>query len=466
MSTEKLKLYLSEQVQLRSLVESKRIKAGLFVVYVGIFIIYLILIWGRPNKDYWSGNIDTLGGEVNLTICEQRRENEFVFLDSNAISTICPVYLGVFMILMWSLDFKFAQDFTARIANKPASILLRYPMWSLFLGLNFIFLGGTGFFFYATASENASTFFKVAQWSTILALCMISVNRLVDPPVKQSKTIRSCWGGFLLLLSIIIHVTLTAFLIINLKRDLDPEDADNSSASSEDGENSSGSVDQAVLYGLIVIGVVSAIVHWRAHSLTIIQQPLLLFVAGVLAIIAAGCFSYDNSGGSLCSQDSFFQIGSFGFMLLNIGALFVYFFLRADQWNDKPSDKVVSEKRFSLTQQVGLQRQHEEVEDDFEEVRPEPLIPVNQNRVPNRAENRRSQPQQNAQSNTVRQLDYILNLGSQRIRRATTELASSRILNPELGFTQTQIQIGEIVIGMVIVAFIVVVIYFTFNSSK
>lgn len=52
-----------------------------------------------------------------------------------------------------------------------------------------------------------------------------------------------------------------------------------------------------------------------------------------------------------------------------------------------------------------------------------------------------------------------------RLRRATSEVANSRYVTPEVGFTPAQIRLAEFVIGCVVVAFVVVVIYFTFQGN-
>lgn len=440
-------LYFSETLQLRSFLGSIIMKAGLAAAYVAVFVIYSILIWGRPNDDYWSGQANDLGGEVNLTICEAPQRNEFIRLPANAFATIVPVYVGIFIILMFILDLKDKNSYDSGLGHKPAAMVIRFPIWSLFLGLNFIFLGLSGLFFFASMMSIASTIFTVAQWSTILALCLLSVNRLIDPPVKKPKCFKICFGYLLLFVFMLSHICLTVFLILNLNENKD------SNLDNDELTTTTSDIPVAVLYGLVFIGILCAVIHWRTHNLSIKQQPVLLFVGGIIAVIAAGFDSYDNDDGVVCNPNSVFQMGAFGFFILNIAGLIAYLFLRGDNWDDKPDNKIIRKERFSLTSIGNLP-----LVDDEEQ----PAQTTN-------TRGRRPQPQNLGDPNsTIVQADQghgIVRGLDNMFRRATTEIASSRYVTPELGFSATQIRLAEIVIGLIIIAFIVVVIYFSFASN-
>lgn len=443
----KRELYFSETLQLRAFLSNKYAKYGLLASYLGCFIIYLILILGRPEDDYWTDEADVLGGEVNLTLCENPKLTEFVRLRANAFSTLAPIYVSLFILLMFVLDLRDRIQYDSSVGNKPASILLRFPIWSLFFSLNFMFLGVSGLLFFASTLSLFSIIFTVAQWSTILSLALCSVNRLIDPPKKAPHALKKCFGYVFVTLFMVSNLFLTIFLVLNLEGLAESEEVQSESSLT----TLESELPVAVMYSLVFIGVVCAIINWRTQALTIRQQPVLLFLGGIIALAAVGFDSYDNDDGVACFPNSGFQLGAFGFVILNIAGLVAYLFFRADAWDDTIKEDTVKANRHNLSV---ASIEIPETASANGSTLPRGRSPQPQELGGSRG---RGQPAPGAPQGLVRGLDHMF-------RRATTEIATSPMVTPELGFSTSQIRLAEIAIGLVIIGFIIAVIYFSFSS--
>lgn len=69
-----------------------------------------------------------------------------------------------------------------------------------------------------------------------------------------------------------------------------------------------GGLPDVVTYGLALLGVVSCLVHWRFHALTVDSQPVLIFFAGSLGLLSIGATQYDDPTSTYCDPTSAFQV--------------------------------------------------------------------------------------------------------------------------------------------------------------
>eukprot|EP00924_Labyrinthula_sp_SR-Ha-C_P009375 snap_masked-scaffold_2-processed-gene-21.30-mRNA-1 protein AED:1.00 eAED:1.00 QI:0/-1/0/0/-1/1/1/0/517 len=490
-SRQSLTQYVQEDLQLRSLFLTKAPCLLFFGATVILLIIYSIFVFGRPEDDYWSEYTNSttitrlnLGDFFPLNICEEPEIEKFSRLPANAFSSIFCLLAASFFLIVFTFDMKERGHYSHQLAEEfqPASILLRFPFWTLYIAINFLFLGVSQFLYYSSVLSVPLAVFGVAQWAAILSLVLCSVNRLLDPPSKEKAGVKRRYFSFFLSSALII-AHFVFFLLLLLE--IDSQNTEDFTSLNSDAETEDSELYFALFLLILFLGVISAIVHWRAHSLSIDQQPILIFIAGLLSIVSSVLDSYDSQESELCTDNlstSFFQIRAFGLMFLLVASVITYCFFRADKWKDVDEANqsglvyfnktthnlqppgpdpgaVESETRVSRNHAGASAGSSDAQEGDGQ---PGTIAPENLGPQPvpfaNYGNNRVGQMVRRGNAS----FSEFLNAGSQQIRRATTEMASNRYVTPELGFTAAQIRFGEIIIGLVVSSFIIVVVYIAF----
>lgn len=109
-----LKLYMKDKLLLRHVFQSKATVLILLGLLLFGFVTMLALVYGRPeNPDYWTSV--SLGDRVeNLTFCEAVREDNFVRVPVNALSSYCFFAVGIICSVLFVADIRQDKRFEAQ----------------------------------------------------------------------------------------------------------------------------------------------------------------------------------------------------------------------------------------------------------------------------------------------------------------------------------------------------------------
>lgn len=230
-----------------------------------------------------------------------------------------------------------------------------------------------------------------------------------------------------------------------------------------------GGLPDLVSYGLVVLGIIACIIHWRFHALSISSQPILLFVAGGMALLAAGATFYDSPGSEYCDPSSAFQFEALYSVLIAGAAILVYLYFRSDVWTDAQGPTVRTPMDDYLAREEG--------ETEGARPRPPPTVPQGQGdggRIPEAPRQQRlisNSSQVSMDGEVVRRPTTTPSgrlTGSsamERLRLTTESVMNSRVITPENGFTAFQIRIAELIIGGLLCGAVIAVIYITFSGA-
>lgn len=446
--------YVNDKLQLRPLLQSRTACSILIGLLVFLLVAELALIYGRPESaDYWDDLVgdDALGDFLgNLSVCERVRPNDFVRLPVNASSSLFIGAAGLFCLTLFVIDIQKENVLVADSDERAkASILLRQPLWSLSIGLTFVYVGTAQFLFFASTLSTARTIYDASRWSAIVVLVSCAIARMLDSPEPITTKCGKYKGILITGTFLLVHLGLTVGLVYRL--DLLEQ----------------GGLPDLVSYGLIVVGVVASIIHWRFHALSISSQPILLFVAGAMALLAAGATFYDSPGSEYCDPLSIFQFEALYGVLIAGAALLIYLYLRSDVWTDAQGTTV----RTPMDDYLAREGQR---------ARPPPprtQAPAGQGdggRIPEAPRQTRlisnsSQVSMDGEivrrPTTTAQGRLTGSSAMERLRLTTESVMNSRVITPENGFTALQIRIAELIIGGLLCGAVIAVIAILFSGA-
>ena len=289
----------------------------------------------------------------------------------------------------------------------------------------------------------------VCRWSAIVVLVSCAIARMLDSPEPITTKCGKYKGLLITGTFLLLHLGLSVGLVYRL--DILEQ----------------GGLPDLVSYGLVVLFVIASVIHWRFHALSISSQPILLFVAGGMALLGAGATFYDSPTSEYCDPESFFQFEALYSLLIAGAGTLVYLYLRSDVWTDSQGATVRTPMDDYLAREEG-----------GDGARTRPTTPQGQGdggRIPEAPRQQRlisNSSQISMDGEVVRRPTTTPSgrlTGSsamERLRLTTESVMNSRVITPENGFTALQIRIAELIIGGLLCGAVIAVIYITFAGSS
>jgi hypothetical protein len=448
--------YLYVRLQLRVLIRSSRNVVIFFLGSFALIGIWAFLVFGKPDSPAHWQDLDTRWGgrlsENDTVICETPKPLAFTKQPASAFATVTYGIAGWFMLWLYILDEKNNLTFEARFGNVPASLVVRRCYWSALLGMSLLTLSTLSWLRHATVSNVGKRLETTGYWTVLFAYSMCSVCRLVDPPRKLRSREWAVLSKIITFIFIFATVAVDVAFGIRIEALRQP------------------GVPEIVFGVLAGLSLLSVLVHWRMHRLSIETEIWLLFI-GLFTFI--GGFLFARFDLEICRNNYLFlQPYAFWHVSNSMAAVYFYLFLRADLWVKGDGAEFAPRIRPLIWMKTGILALIDSIKEICKGARynqssknPEKkksritLLRRSKVQEENLSENEEDRPEGEDEVNPQRpQSRYTTTL------RSVKSVAT--MWTPEIGFTAKQIRIAEAFCGLIITGFIVYIIYLALSQPK